>query len=67
MFFEEKNNYNVFDLTIKNTITKKEFEKFFSGLKGKLNVKKITNLNSNKTPGHSDLPAWALKDGCKEI
>ena len=26
-----------------------------------------TNLNAYKPPGFSDVPAWALKDDCKEI
>ena len=29
--------------------------------------KELTNLDAQKTPSLSDLPAWALIDGCKEI
>ena len=29
--------------------------------------KRNKKLNPNKPPGLSDLPAWALKDGCDEI
>ena len=28
--------------------------------------KEVTNLYGNKSPGTSDLQAWALRDGCNE-
>ena len=59
---------NVVDPTFKNTRIKKERKQKFcfrfvteSGGKHEL-----TNLNANKLPGLSDLPAWALKDWVNE-
>ena len=40
---------------------------FHSDLSHQVNVKGIHNLNCQKAPGPSKIPAWALKDGCNEI
>ena len=65
MFSDKK---NVIESTIKNTRTKKERnQKFCFQFVSEIECKKkITNLNANKPPVPSDLPAWALKDECNE-
>ena len=66
--FLTKKNKNVFESTIKNKRTKKERnQKFCFQFVSEIECKKeITNLNANKPLVPSDLPVWALKDGCNE-